>query len=76
MELYMKDSPCHHCDKRFPACHGSCADFKEWRAPLDKMSEDKAKKRITDEVASNGRQRRYRETRRYNTDKNIGGFRR
>ena len=26
----MKHSPCYRCTERFPACHDSCEQYKEW----------------------------------------------
>ena len=74
MQLLLRDSPCHHCEQRREACHGSCAAYKEWRAPLDKMQDRKRKDMIVDDVVSTGRLRSYRNKKRYQTDKEIGGF--
>ena len=30
-----KDNPCRHCTERTPYCHGSCEQYKKWRAELD-----------------------------------------
>ena len=38
-------SPCAYCpaDKRHPACHDSCEEFKAWRAKLEAVKEAREK---------------------------------
>ena len=30
----MKKSPCLTCEKRYPACHGDCEEYKEWQSDI------------------------------------------
>ena len=30
--------PCKDCADRYPACHGSCGRYKEWKQRLDELN--------------------------------------
>lgn len=31
--------PCYQCDDRYPACHGYCESYKQYRQTLDNLNE-------------------------------------
>lgn len=31
-------SPCYGCTDRYPCCHDTCPDYKEWREALDQKN--------------------------------------
>ena len=35
--------PCKDCKERFPACHGSCDRYKDWKKRLEKVNEERKK---------------------------------
>ena len=46
-----RKAPCKGCLKRFPGCHSSCEDYKEFRARLDAINKKKRKEwLINDDV--------------------------
>lgn len=40
---YTVTSPCQGCTKRHSGCHSSCKDYKDFRAELDRESEQRHK---------------------------------
>lgn len=34
-------SPCHHCQKHDPTCHGKCEDYKAWSDKKKEMNKKK-----------------------------------
>ncbi len=57
----MKQGPCWECPERTPGCHGSCPRYQEWKAPLEKMREEKIKGRIADGALIDGTKKRNRQ---------------
>ena len=42
----MRENPCKpDCPKRSATCHGTCKDYKEWRAELDERNAQERLKR-------------------------------
>ena len=43
--FYYKGCPCRQeCEKRHPACHEKCPDFRKWRKELDEIQKEEQKK--------------------------------
>ena len=42
-----KRAPCLNCEKRFPACHDTCADYREWH---DKAEAERQNQRKDSEM--------------------------
>lgn len=54
----MKTCPCKDCKERFPACHGNCEKFAEWKKPIEILKAEIDKNRMIDDVAIRGGFRR------------------
>lgn len=35
--------PCKVCEERYPGCHDKCEKYKEWKANLEKVNEERRK---------------------------------
>ena len=59
----MKKGPCYGCTERFPACHGSCERYAEWRRPLEIAAAERVKGRQADELLCDGHYRGWKKYR-------------
>jgi len=50
---YLLDSPCHFCEKRYPACHGQCEEYKVWKARMIEIREASHIERENNRAISN-----------------------
>ena len=60
----MSLGPCWGCKDRYPACHGSCPRYAEWREPWDKAAEERRKSREAEELLCDGRFRGHKKYKR------------
>jgi len=41
-----RKTPCQHCQRREPSCHGRCADYQAFRAECDALHHDNVESRV------------------------------
>lgn len=39
-------APCKNCEERYPACHGKCEKFAEYRREVDRIAAARRKKKL------------------------------